>query len=103
MPLPGWPGEGGTIGFLGRMDEPRKGLSVLLKAFDEIFVAITRMERADANQSTLALNASSLIVRQILECSSECLTRSKFFGRGERTIALKLREVRPVRDLYQAE
>jgi phosphatidyl-myo-inositol alpha-mannosyltransferase len=33
-PLPGWPGEGGAIGFLGRMDEPRKGLAVLLKAFE---------------------------------------------------------------------
>ena len=33
-PLNGWPGEGGAIGFLGRMDEPRKGLSVLLRAFD---------------------------------------------------------------------
>jgi phosphatidylinositol alpha-mannosyltransferase len=32
-PLPGWPGEGGAIGFLGRMDEPRKGLPVLLRAF----------------------------------------------------------------------
>jgi phosphatidyl-myo-inositol alpha-mannosyltransferase len=33
-PLDGWPGEGGAIGFLGRMDEPRKGLPVLLKAFE---------------------------------------------------------------------
>jgi phosphatidyl-myo-inositol alpha-mannosyltransferase len=32
-PLPGWPGEGGAIGFLGRIDEPRKGLSILLEAF----------------------------------------------------------------------
>ena len=32
-PLPGWPGEGGAIGFLGRMDEPRKGLPILLQAF----------------------------------------------------------------------
>ncbi|WP_017587375.1 glycosyltransferase family 4 protein [Nocardiopsis ganjiahuensis] len=32
-PLPGWPGEGGSIGFLGRLDEPRKGLSTLLEAF----------------------------------------------------------------------
>ena len=32
-PLPGWPGEGGVIGFLGRMDETRKGLAVLLAAF----------------------------------------------------------------------
>jgi phosphatidylinositol alpha-mannosyltransferase len=42
-PLPGWPGRtgedrrgGGTLGFLGRMDEPRKGLQVLLKAFEII-------------------------------------------------------------------
>jgi phosphatidylinositol alpha-mannosyltransferase len=33
-PLDGWPGEGGAIGFLGRMDEPRKGLGVLLRAFE---------------------------------------------------------------------
>ena len=33
-PLTGWPGQGGAIGFLGRMDEPRKGLPVLLKAFE---------------------------------------------------------------------
>jgi len=33
-PLDGWPGEGGAIGFLGRMEEPRKGLAVLLKAFE---------------------------------------------------------------------
>jgi phosphatidylinositol alpha-mannosyltransferase len=32
-PLPGWPGTGGAIGFLGRMDESRKGLAVLLRAF----------------------------------------------------------------------
>ncbi len=35
-PLAGWPGEGGAIGFLGRMDEPRKGLSLLLRAFELI-------------------------------------------------------------------
>jgi phosphatidylinositol alpha-mannosyltransferase len=34
--MPGWPGEGGAIGFLGRMDEPRKGLAVLLRAFELI-------------------------------------------------------------------
>jgi len=33
-PLPGWPGEGGALGFLGRIDEPRKGLAVLLRAFE---------------------------------------------------------------------
>jgi phosphatidylinositol alpha-mannosyltransferase len=35
-PLPGWPGEGGALGFLGRMDESRKGLDVLLRAFTEL-------------------------------------------------------------------
>jgi phosphatidyl-myo-inositol alpha-mannosyltransferase len=35
-PLPGWPGPGGAIGFLGRLDEPRKGLAVLLKAFETL-------------------------------------------------------------------
>jgi phosphatidylinositol alpha-mannosyltransferase len=31
-PLAGWPGAGGAIGFVGRIDEPRKGLDVLLDA-----------------------------------------------------------------------
>jgi phosphatidyl-myo-inositol alpha-mannosyltransferase len=33
-PLPGWPGAGGALGFLGRMDEPRKGFAILLRAFE---------------------------------------------------------------------
>jgi phosphatidylinositol alpha-mannosyltransferase len=35
-PLPGWPGDDGALGFLGRMDEPRKGLPVLLRAFETL-------------------------------------------------------------------
>jgi phosphatidylinositol alpha-mannosyltransferase len=35
-PLPGWPGKDGAIGFLGRMDEPRKGLPILLRAFETL-------------------------------------------------------------------
>lgn len=31
-PLPGYPREGGTVAFLGRYDEPRKGMAVLLQA-----------------------------------------------------------------------
>ena len=31
-PLPGYPRSGGTIGFIGRFDEPRKGMTVLLDA-----------------------------------------------------------------------
>jgi phosphatidyl-myo-inositol alpha-mannosyltransferase len=33
QPLPGWPGTGGTLGFLGRFTEPRKGFGVLLDAY----------------------------------------------------------------------
>jgi phosphatidylinositol alpha-mannosyltransferase len=31
-PLPGYPREGGTVGFVGRFTEPRKGMPVLLEA-----------------------------------------------------------------------
>ena len=31
-PLPGYPRQGGTVGFIGRYDEPRKGMPVLLDA-----------------------------------------------------------------------
>jgi phosphatidylinositol alpha-mannosyltransferase len=33
-PFPGWPGDGGALGFLGRLGDPRKGLTVLLSAFE---------------------------------------------------------------------
>lgn len=32
-PLPGWPGAGGALGFLGRFTEPRKGFPILCGAF----------------------------------------------------------------------
>ena len=35
-PLPGYPREGGTVGFVGRYDEPRKGMAVLLDALARI-------------------------------------------------------------------
>lgn len=35
-PRPGWRAEGGTLSFLGRLDEPRKGLRVLLEAWPAI-------------------------------------------------------------------
>jgi len=35
-PLPGWPQEGGTLGFLGRFDEPRKGFDVLIAALERL-------------------------------------------------------------------
>lgn len=35
-PLPGWPGEGGALGFLGRFTEPRKGFPLLRTAYVEL-------------------------------------------------------------------
>jgi phosphatidylinositol alpha-mannosyltransferase len=33
-PLLGWPSPSGALGFVGRVDEPRKGLAVLFEAFE---------------------------------------------------------------------
>jgi len=38
-PFDGWPGEHGAVGFLGRIDEPRKGLPTLLEAFGPLAAA----------------------------------------------------------------
>jgi phosphatidyl-myo-inositol alpha-mannosyltransferase len=38
-PLPGYPRRGGTVGFVGRYDEPRKGMSVLLDAVRPLVAA----------------------------------------------------------------
>ncbi|MDQ7907895.1 glycosyltransferase family 4 protein [Phytohabitans sp. ZYX-F-186] len=35
-PLPGWPGEGGAVGFLGRFTEPRKGFGLLRTAYADL-------------------------------------------------------------------
>ncbi len=35
-PLPGWPGPGGALGFLGRFTEARKGFATLLDAFGRL-------------------------------------------------------------------
>jgi phosphatidylinositol alpha-mannosyltransferase len=37
-PLPGYPREGGTVGFIGRYDEPRKGMDVLVGAVERLAV-----------------------------------------------------------------
>lgn len=41
-PLPGWPGDGPAIFFIGRIDEPRKGLPVLIAALPAILAAHPR-------------------------------------------------------------
>jgi phosphatidyl-myo-inositol alpha-mannosyltransferase len=35
-PMPGWPGDGGAVGFLGRFDEPRKGFDILVAAMERL-------------------------------------------------------------------
>ncbi|AGL19584.1 glycosyltransferase family 4 protein [Actinoplanes sp. N902-109] len=35
-PLPGWPGPGGALGFLGRFTEPRKGFDILRTAYERL-------------------------------------------------------------------
>ncbi len=35
-PLPGWPGDGGSVGFLGRFTEPRKGFPILAEAVERL-------------------------------------------------------------------
>lgn len=40
-PLPGWPGTGGALGFLGRFGEPRKGFAVLADAYARLAVRRT--------------------------------------------------------------
>ncbi|GAB3489981.1 glycosyltransferase family 4 protein [Amycolatopsis cihanbeyliensis] len=36
VPLDGYPRQGGTVGFVGRFTEPRKGMGVLLEALDRL-------------------------------------------------------------------
>jgi phosphatidylinositol alpha-mannosyltransferase len=36
VPLPGWPVDGGAVGFLGRYTEPRKGFPILLNALSRL-------------------------------------------------------------------
>lgn len=38
-PAPEWRGSDGTVGFIGRLDEPRKGLPTLLAALEQVVAA----------------------------------------------------------------
>lgn len=43
-PLPGYPREGGTLAFVGRYDEPRKGMPVLLEAVSNLLAEHPELE-----------------------------------------------------------
>jgi phosphatidylinositol alpha-mannosyltransferase len=43
-PLPGYPRDGGTVGFVGRFTEPRKGMPVLLDALKRLTPELPNLE-----------------------------------------------------------
>jgi phosphatidylinositol alpha-mannosyltransferase len=65
-PLPGWPGPGGTVGFLGRYDEPRKGFELLVAAMAELVAARPglRLLVAGPGEEAAALAAMPATVRE---------------------------------------
>ncbi len=65
-PMPGWPGEGGAIGFLGRFDEPRKGFDILVAAMEQLVVSRPglRLLVAGPGDADAALAAMSPAVRE---------------------------------------
>nr|WP_196791169.1 glycosyltransferase family 4 protein [Motilibacter aurantiacus] len=63
-PRPEWRGSGGTLAFLGRLDEPRKGLATLLAAFPRILarhpdVRLLVAGRGDVEEARAALPAAA--------------------------------------------
>jgi phosphatidylinositol alpha-mannosyltransferase len=52
--LPGWPGDGHSLVFLGRVDEPRKGLSVLLAALPQVLQKYPHLRLLVAGPGDLA-------------------------------------------------
>jgi phosphatidyl-myo-inositol alpha-mannosyltransferase len=84
-PLPGYPREGGTIGFIGRYDEPRKGMDVLTAALGELIGRRPRLRlvvagRGDADEfrAGLAPEVSARIdlLGQVSEADKARMLRS---------------------------
>jgi phosphatidylinositol alpha-mannosyltransferase len=61
--------QGGTIGFIGRIDEPRKGLPVLMKAFPRILEALpgTRLLVAGRGDEKEAVESLPVKMREQVE------------------------------------
>lgn len=88
-PLPGWPGRGGAIGFLGRFTEPRKGFPILVEA-------VTRLVPSHPDLRLLLAGPSDL---DEVELPPEVAERLTFLGRvSEPDKARMLRSV----DVYVA-
>ena len=87
-PLPGYPRDpalGGTIGFIGRYDEPRKGMSVLLAAMTELvrsrpgvrlLVAGRGQEQEFLDKLPEALAGSVVMLGMVSEHDKAALLRS---------------------------
>ena len=43
LPRPEWRGEDGTVAFVGRLDEPRKGFGLMLSALERVVAELPRM------------------------------------------------------------
>lgn len=93
-PLPGWPGEcapgsGGTVGFLGRFTEPRKGFDILARALAEVMPQRPGMRLLVAGPGDL----------DEMELPAEVAAHTTFLGKvSEEDKARMLRSV----DLYIA-
>jgi phosphatidylinositol alpha-mannosyltransferase len=87
-PLPGYPRDpalGGTIGFIGRYDEPRKGMAILLAALEKLIttrpglqlVVAGRGEEADfLDELPVSLRDSVVMLGVVTEAQKASLLRS---------------------------
>jgi phosphatidylinositol alpha-mannosyltransferase len=85
LPLPGYPRAGGTIGFIGRYDEPRKGMDVLIDALVPLMEQRPQLRlviagRGDADEFRAGLPGAVLervdMLGQVSEADKARLLRS---------------------------
>ncbi|RKS77722.1 phosphatidylinositol alpha-mannosyltransferase [Motilibacter peucedani] len=84
-PRPEWAGAGGTVAFLGRLDEPRKGLPTLLAAWPAVVAAVPGARllvagRGDADEARATLpdgvRASVSFLGQVSEADKAQMLRT---------------------------
>jgi phosphatidyl-myo-inositol alpha-mannosyltransferase len=77
-PLDGWPGAGGALGFVGRIDEPRKGLDVLLDAMPYLWKErpALRLLVAGPGDFDAAVDERVVVLGQVSEATKEQVYRS---------------------------
>jgi phosphatidylinositol alpha-mannosyltransferase len=84
-PLPGYPRQGGTVGFVGRYDEPRKGMDVLIAALTRLapqrpdlrLLVVGRGDAADFRESLPSAVADRVdLLGQVSEADKASMLRS---------------------------